>query len=126
MIRVETPVDVRLAAPAVATIRAAEGALTFLLALSIERGGGDEWIFVAALVAAGIGTFVGTMVSPRLHRRFSSDGILVLTLLVPGAMSAFGVLTIGSMSIVGIALAIGLAAASRRERWTRCTGVFRI
>ncbi len=111
VIRVETPVDVRRAAPAVATIRAAEGALTFLLALSIKRGGGDEWIFVAALVAAGIGTFLGTMVSPRLHRAFSSDGIVVLTLLIPGAMSAFGVLTIGSLSIVGIALAIGLGGS---------------
>jgi predicted MFS family arabinose efflux permease len=111
VIRVETPVDVRRAAPAVATIRAAEGALTFLLALSIKRGGGDEWIFVAALVAAGIGTFLGTMVSPQLHRAFSSDGIVVLTLLIPGAMSAFGVLTIGSLSIVAIALAIGLGGS---------------
>jgi predicted MFS family arabinose efflux permease len=111
MIRVETPLAVRRAAPAVATIRAAEGALTFLLALSIKRGGGDEWIFVAALVAAGIGTFLGTMVSPRLNRVFSLDGIVVLTLLVPGAMSAFGVLTIGSFSIVAIALAIGLGGS---------------
>ncbi|MEP7114688.1 MAG: hypothetical protein ABI862_15585 [Ilumatobacteraceae bacterium] len=111
VIRVETPMDVRRAVPAVATIRAAEGALTFLLALSIKRGGGDEWIFVAALVAAGIGTFLGTMVSPRLHRAFSSNGIVVLTLLIPGAMSAFGVLTIGSISIVAIALAIGLGGS---------------
>jgi predicted MFS family arabinose efflux permease len=111
VIRVETPIVVRRAAPAVATIRAAEGALTFLLALSIKRGGGDEWIFVSALVAAGIGTFLGTMVSPRLHRVFSSDGIFVLTLLVPGMMSAFGVLTIGSLSIVAIALAIGLGGS---------------
>jgi predicted MFS family arabinose efflux permease len=111
VIRVETPIDVRRAAPAVATIRAAEGALTFLLALSIKRGGGDEWIFVAALVAAGIGTFLGTMVSPRLHRAFSSNGIVVLTLLIPGATSAFGVLTIGSLSIVLIALAIGLGGS---------------
>jgi predicted MFS family arabinose efflux permease len=111
VIRVQTPIDVRRATPAVATIRAAEGALTFLLALSIKRGGGDKWIFIAALVAAGIGTFVGTMVSPRLHRSFSSDGILLLTLLVPGAMSAFGVLTIGSISIVAIAAAIGLGGS---------------
>jgi predicted MFS family arabinose efflux permease len=111
VIRVETPIDVRRAAPAVAIIRAAEGALTFLLALSIKRGGGDEWIFVAALVAAGIGTFLGTIVSPRLHRAFSSDGIVVLTLLIPGAMSAFGVLTIGSLSIVAISLAIGLGGS---------------
>ena len=42
---------------AVAGTRAAAGALTFLLALTIKRGGGDKWIFVAALVAAGVGTF---------------------------------------------------------------------
>ena len=111
VIRVETPVDVRRAVPAVATIRAAEGALTFLLALSIKRGGGDKWIFIAALVAAGVGTFLGTMVTPRLHRAFSSNGILLLTLLVPGAMSAFGSLTIGSFSIVAIALTIGLGGS---------------
>lgn len=111
VIRVETPVDVRRAAPAVATIRAAEGALTFLLALSIKRGGGDKWIFIAALVAAGVGTFLGTTVAPRLHRAFSSDGILLLSLVVPGAMTAFGVLTIGSFSIVAIALTIGLGGS---------------
>ncbi|HZX55280.1 MAG TPA: hypothetical protein VFE86_11400, partial [Ilumatobacteraceae bacterium] len=111
VIRVETPLEVRRAAPAVATIRAAEGALTFLLALSIKRGGGDQWIFVAALLAAGVGTFVGTMVSSRLSRTFSTDGILVLTLLVPGVMSAFGLSTIGGVSIVAIALAIGLGGS---------------
>lgn len=106
VIRVEPPPGVRRAAPAVAIMRAAEGALTFLLALSIKRGGGDKWIFVAALVAAGIGTFLGTILSPRLHRAISSDGIVLLTLLVPGAMSAFGALTIGSFSIIVIAFAI--------------------
>ena len=32
-------------------------------------------------------------------------------MLVPGAMSAFGVLTIGSLSIIAIALAIGLGGS---------------
>ena len=111
VIRVETPVEVRRAVPAVATIRAAEGALTFLLALSIKRGGGDVWIFAAALIAAGVGTFAGTLVSPRMYRVFSTDGIIVLTLLIPGVMSAFGLLTIGSLSIVAIALAVGLGGS---------------
>ncbi|MDP9464974.1 MAG: hypothetical protein M3P52_10145 [Actinomycetota bacterium] len=111
VIRVRTPVDVRRASVAVATIKAAAGALTFLLALAIKRGGGDEWIFAAALVAAGIGSFLGTMVSPRLHRVLSSERIVVLTLLVPGAVSAFGALTIGSLSIVAIAFAIGLGGS---------------
>jgi predicted MFS family arabinose efflux permease len=111
VVRAQTPVDVRRATVAVAGIRAAAGALTFLLALTIKRGGGDKWIFVAALVAAGVGTFLGTMVSSRLHRSFSPDWVLALTLLVPGFVSAFGVLTIGSLSIVAIALAIGLGGS---------------
>ena len=111
VIHVVPPAEVRIAGAAVATIRASEGALTFLLALSIKRGGGDKWIFVAALLAAGIGTFVGTIVSPRLHRMFSTNGIIVLTLLVPGAVCALGVLTIGSLSIIGIAVAIGLGGS---------------
>lgn len=111
VLRVEAPPHVRRAASAVAIIRAAEGALTFLLALSIKRGGGDTWIFVAALVAAGIGAFLGSIVSQRLHRGLSSDGIVLLTLLGPGAMSTFGVLTIGSFSIVVIAFAISLGGS---------------
>jgi predicted MFS family arabinose efflux permease len=111
VIRVEPPPEVLRAAPAVAIMRAAEGALTFLLALSIKRGGGDKWIFVAALVAAGIGTFLGTLMSSRLNRAISTDGIVLLSLIVPGAMSAFGALTIGSFSIIVIAFAIRIGGS---------------
>jgi predicted MFS family arabinose efflux permease len=109
--RAETPPSVRRAAASVAALRAAAGALTFLLAIAIKRGGGDEWIFAAALVAAGLGAFAGTVVAPRLHRRLPSDRIVLLTLLVPGLISAFGVLTIGSGAIVAIAATIGLAGS---------------
>jgi MFS family permease len=111
VVRAETPVEVRRATSAVGVIRAAAGALTFLLALSIKRGGGDEWIFVAALVAAGVGTFLGTMTSARLHRVFETSQIVMLTLLIPGVVSALGALTIGNVSIVAIAFAIGLGGS---------------
>ena len=111
VVRAETPLEVRRAVLAVSVIRGAAGALTFLLALSIKRGGGDEWIFVAALVAAGLGTFLGTMVSSWLRRNGSPERVLLATLIVPGAVSAFGVLTLGSAAIIGIAFAIGLAGS---------------
>src|SRR5690606_1984346 len=111
VVRGETPTEVRLATIAVAAIRAGAGALTYLLALAIKRGGGDEWIFAAALVGAGIGSFVGTMVSPWLRRRLVSDRVVVLALLGPGVVSAFGVLTIGSLAIIAIAFAIGLGSS---------------
>ncbi|MCB0999757.1 MAG: hypothetical protein KDB40_10710 [Acidimicrobiales bacterium] len=111
IVRAETPPSVRQAAVSVAALRAASGALTFLLALAIKRGGGDEWIFAAALVAAGVGSFLGTMVSSRLHRRLPTDRVILLALVVPGVISAFGVLTIGSGAIVAIAATIGLAGS---------------
>jgi predicted MFS family arabinose efflux permease len=95
------------------------------LALSIKRGGGETWIFVAALLAAGVGTFVGTMVGSRLQRTFSTDGILVMTLLVPGAVTAFGVSTIGSISIIAIALAIGFGGSIAARAMDGCTATFR-
>lgn len=109
--RAETPASVRQAAASVAALRAAAGALTFLLAIAIKRGGGDEWIFASALVAAGVGAFLGTTVAPRLHRRLPSDRVVLLALLVPGLTSAFGVLTVGRGSIVAIAFTIGLAGS---------------
>lgn len=111
VVRAETPSDVTRAAAGVSALKAAAGALTFLLAFAIKRGGGDEWIFAAALVAAGIGTFVGTVVSPTLHRHLSSDQVILMALVVPGAVSGFGVLTVGRLSIVAIALSIGLAGS---------------
>ena len=111
IVRAETPLDVKLATLAVALIRAAAGALTFLLAFAIKRGGGDEWIYASALVVAGGGSFVGTMVAPRLHRALASDRIVALTLLGPAVVTAFGVLTVGNFSIIAIAFAIGLGSS---------------
>lgn len=109
--RAETPASVRLAAASVAALRAAAGALTFLLAIAIKRGGGGEVVFAVALVAAGAGSFFGTVVAPRLHRRMPADRIVLAALLVPGSVSAVGVSTIGRISIVAIAFAIGLAGS---------------
>lgn len=111
--RAETPVSVRQAAASVVALRAAAGALTFLLAIAIKRGGGGagEVIFAVALVGAGAGSFVGTVLAPALHRRLPGDRIVLLALLVPGLTSAVGVSTIGRASIVAIAFTIGLAGS---------------
>jgi len=111
VLRAETPPQVRAASWAVSAIRTATGALTFLLAFAIKRGGGEQWIFAAGLVAGGVGAFTGTVVAPWLHRRLTEDRVVVLTLLVPGVVSAMGVLTIGSASIIVIAFAIGIGGS---------------
>lgn len=102
------PSRIRLATIAVTAIRASAGALTYLLALAIKRGRGDEWIYAAGLLVAGIGGLLATVLARRLHRRLEPDGVLVLALLIPGFVCAIGVVTIGNLGILAIAFAIGL------------------
>jgi hypothetical protein len=108
VLELETPAEVRSATWAVAVTRAAVGALTFLLAFALKRGGEDEWVFVAGILAAGVGGFVATLVAARLHHILTEDRVLVLALLVPGVVTGIGVLTVGSFSIIVIAFSIGL------------------
>ncbi len=101
------PPQVRAAGFAVAALSAGSGALTFLLAFAIKRGGGDTWIFATAIVAAGTGAFLGTLIAPALHRHMSSDRVIVTALLIPGAVASVGVLVVGYFGIVVLALVVG-------------------
>ncbi len=112
VIQLETPAELRMATWAVAVTRAAAGALTFLLAFALKRGGQDEWVFVAGIIAAGVGGFTATLVAPRLHHNLTEDRVLVLALLVPGVVTGMGVLTIGSFSTIVIAFSVGLGAGT--------------
>lgn len=93
---------------AVTAIRAAAGALTYLLVFAIKRGGGDVWIFAGGLITAGAGGMLATLLVGRLHRRLDADAVLLLALAVPGLVSALGVLTVGNLSVLAIAFSIGL------------------
>lgn len=101
------PSEVKAASYAVAALSAGTGALTFLLAFAIKRGGGDTWIFATAIVAAGTGTFLGTLIAAALHRRLTSDRVIVAALLAPGLVAALGVLAVGYFGIVVLAFALG-------------------
>jgi hypothetical protein len=107
-LREVVPANVWWATVAVTAIRAAAGALTYLLAFAIKRGGGDRWIFAAGLLIAGLGAMLATFVAPRLHRRMQPDGVLILAILVPGFVTAVGVVSVGDLGVLAIAFAIGL------------------
>ncbi len=102
------PARIWSATVAVTAVRAAGGALTYLLAFAIKRGGGDQWIFAAGLLAAGGGGLVANVLAPRIHRRTEPDAVLVAVLLVPGVVCALGVITIGNIGVLAIAFSIGL------------------
>lgn len=111
LVRAEVPADVRLATFAVSIVRASQGALTFVLAFAIKRAGSSGWAFAAALVAAGIGAFAGTLVAPRLRRRLPSSRMILLSLLLPTAVIAVGVIAVGDLPNIAIAFAIGLGGS---------------
>jgi MFS family permease len=103
--------ELSLSVWAVATTRAASGAVTFLLAYAFKSGGSDNWVFAAALVAAGVGSFAGTAVAGRLHQHLTAERMIALALIGPGVICTIGVGTVGHVSIVAIALAVGLGTS---------------
>jgi len=92
---------------AVCSVRAAGGALTYLLAFAIKRGGGDEWIFASGLLAVGAGGLVANLWASAIHR-FDPDWVLVSALLVPGVVCTLGIAPAGNLGILAIAFSIGL------------------
>jgi hypothetical protein len=106
----DTPADLWSATAAVSVLRAAGGALTYLLALAVKRGGGDQWVFAGALIAAGTGRFLGTILAVAVLRRREPERILAILLLVPGLVTALGVVTVGDAGIVVIATTLGIAS----------------
>jgi predicted MFS family arabinose efflux permease len=110
-VRTGVPPHVRRAGIAVCGIRAANGALTYLLAFAIKRGGVGSWVFVVALAVAGVGSYLGTLITGALLRRTGADQVVAIVLLVPGVVTLFSVLAAGDMSIVMVAFTIGLGSS---------------
>jgi len=109
--RVDVPMEVRRAGLAVCGMRASSGALAYLLAFAIKRGGVGAWVFVVALAAAGIGSFIGTLITGALHRRLVHQQVIALVLLVPGVVTAISVLAAGNFGVIVVAFAIGLGSS---------------
>lgn len=101
------PASMWAATFAVCSVRAAGGALTYLLAFAIKRGGGDEWIFAAGLLAVGAGGLVANLWASVIHR-YDPDWVLVSALLIPGVVCALGVAPSGNLGILAIAFSIGV------------------
>ena len=107
-LREAIPAQIWTATLAVTGVRAAGGALTYLLVFAIKRGGGDEWIFAAGLIAAGGGGLLANLMASRIHRSMEADWVIVASLLIPGVICAVGVVTIGNLGVLAIAFSIGV------------------
>lgn len=109
--RAKIPTVVQRAGIAVCGIRASSGALGFLLAFAIKRGGVGSWVFIVALAATGVGSYLGTLVTGPLLRRLVADKVIALVLLVPGSVTLLTVATAGDLGIVAVAFTIGLGSS---------------
>lgn len=105
----DIPADLWVATIAVSVLRASAGALTYLLAFAIKRGGNDRWVFVAALFAAGAGGFIATFIAPRLLRMFDANRIIALLLLFPGVVTLINFGAGNKIGLIAIAFSIGLS-----------------
>ncbi|HQV56626.1 MAG TPA: hypothetical protein PKV27_01350 [Ilumatobacteraceae bacterium] len=105
----DIPADLWVATIAVSVLRASAGALTYLLAFAIKRGGNDRWVFVAALFAAGAGGFIATFIAPRLLRMFDANRIIALLLLFPGVVTLINFGAANKTGLIAIAFSIGLS-----------------
>jgi MFS family permease len=106
--------SIRLAATAMAVLRAAVGFLTFLAAFSLKRSHAEPWLFGLVISAGAFGGFLGALIAPRLRRAVREESILVGSLLVPAVVTLFGARTFGHSSIGVVAGAVAVGAAAGR------------
>src|SRR5436190_4182749 len=106
--------SIRLAATAMAVLRAAVGFLTFLAAFDLKRSGARSWLFGLVIGAGAFGGFLGALIAPRLRRVVREETILVASLLFPAVVTLFGARAFGNTAIAVVACAISVGAASGR------------
>ena len=106
--------SIRLAATAMAVLRAAVGFLTFQAAFALKRSHAEPWLFGAVISAGALGGFLGALVAPRLRRAVREEAILIGSLLAPAVVTLFGARTFGHAAIGVVAFAVAVGASAGR------------
>src|SRR5438309_3564910 len=106
--------SIRLAATAMAVLRAAVGFLTFLAAFDLKRTGAGSWQFGLVVGAGAFGGFLGAVIARRLRRVVKEETVLAGSLLFPAVVALFGARAFGNTAIGVVAGAVSVGAASGR------------
>ncbi len=106
---------ITISASAYTVIRFAVGAFVFGLAFALRRAGEPAWMYGAAVVAYGIGAYLGNVLAPMARRRFGEDRLLAGALVGLGVCAAFGAAGASRILIVLVALMMGMATTFGRQ-----------
>lgn len=100
---------------AVGLIRGSIGLFTFVVGFELKRTGAPLWQFGAVLALGGAGAVVATIVTPRLKRRWSEEGLLVAVVGAPALASVVGVIRFSFVGALLAAAVLGMASAAARH-----------
>jgi predicted MFS family arabinose efflux permease len=96
-------------------IRAAGGAFVFGLAFALRRANEPAWVYGAALLAYGVGAFLGNVVAPLLRRRIRDDWLIAASLGGLAVATAFGALGSSRALVLAVAATMGIATTLGRQ-----------
>jgi hypothetical protein len=100
---------------AFAVIRVAVGFFVFGIAFALRRESEPAWMYVAAVVAYGAGTFAGTVVAPLLRRRYGEDRLTEGSLVALAVVAAFGALGPSRPLVLLVSTVLGATASIARQ-----------
>jgi hypothetical protein len=115
---------IQRAALAAASSRALIGFLLFLLAFALKRHGVNSAGFGLVLGCAGIGSFIGAAVVPRMRRGGTEEWVIAIGLFIGAgasliAQSSFGLdlaaVLAGAVGVVASATRLGFESLVQRE-----------
>ena len=102
--------DVLTAAASVAVLRAASGFLAFFIAFELKRSGVQPWVFGLMAGASTLGAVGGTLVGPRLRRRYQEPTLVRGALAVPALCCLVGSARVGPVVLVVCVVALALCS----------------
>ena len=105
-------VGIRMAAVAMAVLRAAVGFLTFLVAFGFRRDGAPSWWFGVVIAASAVGSLAGAALAPRLRERTGEEPILAASLGVVATAGLAATRFDGRVTTTVVAAIVGLAASA--------------
>jgi hypothetical protein len=114
--RTKTPIELHRPLLGMAALRAVTGLITFLIAFALKRDAAPTAFFGVVALAATLGSFAGTFVSPVLRRRIAEERWILgacTALAAAGALAA--AIEQGRAAMVLVATTLALASSIGRH-----------